>query len=52
MHAAPLRGFRGADAVDHGCGLRRPFLLHAQIRQWRFGQRVERAPTGFAAVAW
>src|SRR5271166_4778273 len=41
----------GADAIDQGFGLRRPFVLHAQIRQRRFRQGVERAPTGFAAVA-
>jgi len=51
MHAASASRFRGADAVDHGLGLRGPFVLHTQIRQRRFRQGVERAPTGFAAVA-
>src|SRR5271166_2457421 len=51
MHTASCRGFGGADAIDQGFGLRRPFVLHAQIRQRRFRQGVERAPTGFAAVA-
>ncbi len=44
MHAAPPCGFRSAHPLDHRLGLRRPFVLHAQIRQRRFRQGVERAP--------
>src|SRR3954467_4714319 len=49
--AAPPRRFRGADTLDQGLGLRRPFVLHPQLRQGRLRQRVEGAPTGFAVIA-
>jgi hypothetical protein len=43
MHAASLCGFGEADTVDHRLGLRRPLVLHAQFRQRRLCQGVERA---------
>src|SRR5271166_1042371 len=40
-----------ADTVDHGLGLCRPFVLHAQTSQRRVRQGVERTLTAFATVA-
>jgi len=50
-HTASFRRLGGAGAVDHRRGLGRPFVPHAQMRQGRFRQGVERALTAFAAVA-
>ncbi len=52
MHAAPFCRLRCADTIDHGPGLCGPFFLVPQTRQWRFRERVERAPAGLAVIAW
>ena len=49
MDAAQLRGLRQALALDHRLGVSEPFLLLAQMRHRRSGQRVERAPAALAA---
>ena len=49
MNAAQLRGLGQALALDHRPGVIKPFLLLAQMRHRRLGQRIEGAPTAFAA---
>jgi hypothetical protein len=49
MNAAQLRGLSQALALDHRARVSRPFLLLAQMRHRRFGQRIERAPATLAA---
>ena len=43
MHAAEFRGLSQAHALDHPLGMIEPALLLAQMRQRRFGQRIEHA---------
>ncbi len=49
MNAAQLRGLGQALALDHRPGVIEPFLLLAQMRHRRLGQRIEGAPTALAA---
>ena len=49
MDAAQLRGLGQALALDHRPGVIEPFLLLAQMRHRRLGQRIEGAPTALAA---
>jgi hypothetical protein len=49
VNVASLRRLGEADTVDHGLGLCRPFVLHAQPGQRRFRQGVEGPLTVFAA---
>src|SRR5271163_475563 len=49
MNAAQLRGLGQALALDHRPGVIEPFLLLAQMRHRRLGQRIEGAPTTLAA---
>jgi hypothetical protein len=49
MNAAQLRGLGQALALDHRPGVIEPFLLLAQMRRRRLGQRIEGAPTALGA---
>jgi hypothetical protein len=49
MDAAKRRGLRQAFALDHRARVIEPFLLLAQMRHWRLGQRIEGAPAALAA---
>jgi hypothetical protein len=49
MNAAQLRGLGQALALDHRPRVVGPFLLLAQMRHRRFGQRIEGAPAALAA---
>src|ERR1700729_970401 len=49
MDAAERRGLRQAFALDHRARVIKPFVLLAQMRHRRLGQRVEGAPAAFAA---
>src|SRR5580704_9395454 len=49
MNAAQRRGLGQALALDHRPGVIEPFLLLAQMRHRRPGQRIEGAPTALAA---
>jgi hypothetical protein len=48
VHA--LSRFVDRQPVSQGGGLRQPLSLHAQVRQWRTGQGVERLAAGSALV--
>src|SRR3984885_13747951 len=49
MNAAQRRGLRQAFALDHRARVIKPFLLLAQMRHRRLGQRIEGAPAALAA---
>src|SRR5271156_6450734 len=49
MNAAERRGLGQALALDHRPGVIKPFLLLAQMRHRRLGQRIEGAPATLAA---
>src|SRR3954469_9753126 len=51
VDVASFCGLGDADTVDHGCGLCRPLVLHAQPGQRGFRQGIEGTLTGFATVA-
>jgi hypothetical protein len=49
MDAAERRGLRQAFVLDHRPRVIKPFLLLAQMRHRRLGQRIEGAPAALAA---
>src|ERR1700727_2192143 len=49
MDAAERRGLRQTFALDHRARVIEPFLLLAQMRYRRLGQRIEGAPATLAA---
>ena len=49
MDAAQFRGLGQALALNHGPGVSVPFVLLAQMRHRRLGQRIEGAPAALAA---
>jgi hypothetical protein len=49
MNAAQLRSLGQALALDRRARVIEPFLLLAQMRHWRLGQRIEGAPAALAA---
>jgi hypothetical protein len=49
MDAAERRGLRQAFALDHRARVIKPFVLLAQMRHRRLGQRIEGAPAALAA---